>query len=832
MVSFRLAWRELRSSPARFLFVVLAVAVGVGALTGVRGFSRAFRNMLLADARTLMAADLTVRNFALPTAAQNQVLEELARQGVRRTWVTETVTMAATEASPQPVLVTLKAVDPAVYPFYGQLKLAPAVKLDAESVAVSEDLLPRLKTGVGGTVRLGGQPFRVAAVLASEPDRMTGTLNIGPRLMISRAGLDRTGLITEGSRASERFLFKLPPGGPGVEQARRRLKSAFPEATIADYRQTHPVITRGLDRATMFLSLVSLIAVIVGSLGAGMAMHAHIRQKIETIAILKCLGARPRQVLRIFGAQTLLLGAAGGVLGAAFGLAVEHAFPVLVARIFPQQPAIAFDPLASLQGFGIGVLTTLLFSLPPLVGLGQIRPSAIFRRDMPESRRRLPLQEWLAGAAILVGLALLAVSLARVEAWRVGAYFVVGLAVGVGALAGIARLLLAGLRVAGRALRLPPAVRHGVANLYRPGTQATAVLVALGVGVMFTLTIFLLQTSLLRQIVESAPAGMPNVFLVDIPAAEREAVTALVKGQQGVERPPEVMAAVAVRLVKVDGVPVGKNPLRGFSRRFLRTRTVTWAGAQPERTEIVAGAWWQGSGPQVCVAEEAARVLGIRPGMTLEWLVWGRVIQTRAACIHRPEPVGMTARFEFLFNPGVLENCPAIYYGSLRMRPRDVAGLQRTLYERFPTVTVINVADVLEIVQQVVDQIGMIYRFLSLFTVLAGAIILAASVAGTRFRRVRETAILKALGATRGRVAAIFSVEFLLLGLVAGVMGALLANAFTAAVLKGLFDARYTPALLPSLAAVAATAALAAGAGWAASYRILGMKPLAVLRDE
>lgn len=832
MLELRLAWRELRSSPARFLFVVLAVAVGVGALAGVRGFSRAFRSMLLTDARVLMGADLTVRNFALPTPSQTATLQSLERRGVRRTWVTETVTMAASDAAPQPLLVTLKAVDPAVYPFYGKLKLDPPATLDAGSAAVSGDLLIRLKTAVGGTVRLGGQDFRIAAVLVSEPDRMTGTLNIGPRVMITRAGLDRTGLITAGSRASERFLFRLPAAGPTVEQVRASLKKAFPESAIADFRETHPAITRGLNRATTFLSLVGLIAVVVGALGAGMAIHAHIQQRIETVAILKCLGARPRQVLRIFTAQALLLGTAGGALGVAMGVGVERAFPVLLARIFSQQPELAFDPLAALEGLATGVLATLLFALPPLMGLRGIRPALIFRRDMAETPRRSPRAMLLAGAAILAGMGVLAGALAEVDAWRVGAIFMASLALGIAVLAGVARLLLTGLRMATRALRLPPAVRHGAANLYRPGNQATTALIALGLGVMFTLAIFLVQTSLLRQIVESAPPGMPNVFLLDVPAAERNQVTALAARQPGVERAPEVTAAVAVRLLSIDGVPVGQRPLRGRARRFLRTRSVTWHATLPEGARILAGTWWQGSQPQVCAAEDTAALLGIRPGMNLQWDVWGRTIRTRVACVERPDTIRIASRFEFLFSPGVLEGFPAIYYGAVRVRPRDVPRLQRVLYERFPTVTVINVADVLETVQQVLDQIGLVYRFLSLFTVAAGAIILAASVAGTRLRRVRETAILKALGATRGRVAAIFSVEFLLLGTVAGLVGSFLANAFTAAVLKGLFEAGYTPPLLPNLAAIAGAALLAALAGWAASYRILGMKPLAVLRGE
>src|SRR3954454_15063906 len=234
----RIAWREMRASRAKFLFVVLAVAVGVGSLTGVRGFSRSFRHMLLREARTLMAGDMTIRVFALPNAEQDAVLKQLAARGVRRTWITETVTMASSATTPDPLLISVKAVDPGVYPFYGTVKLNPArplrEALDAQSVVVSDDLLIRLNVHTGDMLHIGGQDFRIAGVVTGEPDRMTGSLNVGPRVMVTRAGLDRTGLISLGSRAAERYLFALPAQAkPDVGEVRTILKQAFPEATIS-----------------------------------------------------------------------------------------------------------------------------------------------------------------------------------------------------------------------------------------------------------------------------------------------------------------------------------------------------------------------------------------------------------------------------------------------------------------------------------------------------------------------------------------------------------------------------------------------------------------------
>jgi len=847
--TFKLAWRDIRSAPGKFLFVILAVAVGVGALTGVRSFSRAFHLLLVRQARTLMAGDLSLRVFGQPNAQQAAAIAGLEQRGVRGTSVTETLTMANTAEVREPVLISVKAIDPAAYPFYGEVTLDPPAALravlDSRAAAVSADLLFRLKTHVGGDVRLGGQEFRIVAVLVSEPDRLTGSLNIGPRVMISRQGLERTGLIGLGSRASERFLFLLPPRGPDVQQVRNTLKQAFPEGLIADYRETHPIITRGLERSTTFLSLISLIALIVGALGVATAMHAHLQQKMDTIAVLKCLGARSGQVLRIYLTQTLALGLAGGLVGIAFGTLVQRVFPILIGRFFPVPPHMGLDFVPAAQGLAIGLLTTLLFTLPMLLGIREIRPAVIFRREMTEARPDW-LRRWsrsrqaiATAAAILVGIGLIAAWLAGTtlhDSLRIGAYFAGGLMVSLLVIAAIAWLLLRGLRLlmrgSGRAL--PVALRQGIANLYRPGNHAQTVLVTLGTGVMFTLTVYLVQHAMLTEMMQNAPPGMANVFMLDIPGAERQALTDLLKRQQGIEVQPEILSSVAMRLTLVNGVPVEKLALQEWGRRFLRTRSVTSVPARPRETEILSGAWWDGrpAVPQVCASEEAARILHLKAGMALDWSAWGRTIHSNLACIERTDSVRMAARFEFIFSPGSLDGFPAIYYGSVRVKPRDVAAVQRAIYEKMPTVTVINMADVLEIVQQVVDQIALVVRFVSAFTIVAGAIILASSVAGTRFGRVREVVILKTLGATRRRVAGIFSMEFLVLGAAAGLLGSALATGFAALVVKRLLKAEFHIDPVADLFSIALTALVAVAAGWLASYRILGQRPLEVLRDE
>src|SRR5215831_3472640 len=643
----RIAWRETRSSTVKFAFVVLGVAAGVGALSGVRGFSQSFESMLTKEARTVMAADLTARQFVLPEPNQTRQLDDLAGQGVQRTLITETVSMASSAAAAEsvPVLVSIKAVDPSRYPYYGSVNLNPPMALDQalkpDTAVAGEDVLIRLNLKTGDSIRVGGQDFRITATVVSEPDRMSGSLNIGLRMMMSREAFERTGLMQIGSRSAQRFLFKLQPGAPDVETARAAIKAALPESTVADFSQSHPIITAGLDRATVFLSLVSLIALIVGAIGVGMAMHAHLQQKMDHIAVMKSLGGTSREIIRIYALQTLLLGLAGGIVGVLVGRAVEQVFPALINKLFAIDAHITWHVAASFQGIAVGVLTTLLFTLPPLLAIRKIRPALILRRDMPEAR--LPWKQRIfenrgsigAGLGILAGIGGIAAWLS--ESPRVGGYFAGGLVFSLLVLAAAATFLLRLLREFLRRSpwRVAALTRQGLANLYRQGNQAQAILVALGLGVMFTLSVYLVQKSLVKEIIATAPPGMPNVFLIGVTEAQVEPLKALIEKQPGVAAAPILGPSVAARLVSIDGSSIAERDLRGVGRRFVNTRSVTWEDLQPTDVRVLQGAWWTKDmkDPVVSVDDEAAKTLQIAPGAWLELTASGRTIRARVAAI-------------------------------------------------------------------------------------------------------------------------------------------------------------------------------------------------------
>ena len=852
----RIAAREMRSSRGKFFFVILSVAIGVAALTGVRGFSSSFRSTLLTHARAILAADLSARTTSQPTPAESKGLADIQAEGVQFTPVTELLSMASDPKTFDPLLVSLKAVDPSQYPYYGEVDLAPQAKLasvlDADSVVVADDLLVRLKLNVGDKLKLGNKLFRIASVVTNEPDRLSSSFAAGPRVLMSRAGLESSGLLAPGSHAGQRYLFKVPPPHSGapisderVQELKTRLMKLLPESQVTDYRETNPALTAGLDQATSLLSLMSLVALVLGAVGVAMAMRAHLAQRLDTIAIMKSLGANSTQIIKIYLIQTLLLGLAGGLLGVIMGVGVQMAFPYLLANLINVTPELHLDFHAIANGLGAGMLTTLLFTLPPLLDIRGVRPILILRRAVDEvdepfaasvlRRLRKNAVQFVAFALILGGLTVIAYRVS--DSREVGKWFSVGLVSVLAVLLAASWTVLKTLKyfLSKTRLHLPSALRHGLANLYRPGNPSSALLAALGMGVMQIMTVFLMQHAVVQQLHISSSPKLPNIFLIDIANDEIDGMRKLLANSKVVTAPPELLPVVSSRILALNGTDAADIKTKNFPHRMLQNINLTWAAEPPPGETVTEGKWWpanQASGKAlVAVADRQAERLGIKVGSTITFAAQDKQFDATVVALTRSDGQHAYARAEFILPEASLKGLPIIWYGGVHADPARVGELQRALYAAYPTVTVINVAQALETIRGVVVQIIYVVQFLAAFSIFAGIVILASSIAGTRYRRIREVVVLKTLGATRTRIATIFSIEFAVLGLVAGLIGVFFANL----VVRGLLKVLTIPNQIQwglSLSGLLLTGALTVATGWVASHRILGQKPLEVLREE
>ncbi len=910
----RIAARELRSSTSKFVFVILSVAIGVAALTGVRGFSSAFRQTLLVRARSILAADLAARMFQQPDARQVQRLEALSSTGVRLTPVTEMAGMATAYNSLDPLLVALKAIDPAQYPYYGGVELQPRLPLaqavGGDNVAVGDDLLIRLKLKVGDRIQLGDATLRIAAVVLSEPDRLSGSFAAGPRILLTQQQLAATHLLAPGSRAGQRYLFKLPrKDDAAVARLKLELETILPEAQVTDYRETNPAITMALDRATGVLSLVSLVALVLGAVGVAMAMRTHLLQRMDSIAIMKSLGALSSHILRIYLLQTLLLGLIGGVMGVALGIGVQLVLPLLLAKLLGITPELHIAASAIFAGLATGLLTTVLFTMPPLLDIRNIRPILILRRNVEEGasgttwwndfraavyeyrvawiallgsfpgrwlarlftfpgrmlnwtgeweaflamvlllclgtvllssvlRRRVAAKgaQVAAGIVIAAGITLIATTLS--DSKEVGRIFTGGLAAVLLVLLLTSWALLALLRVflSGTRASLTPVLRHGLANLYRPGNPSAALLAALGLGVMQIASVFFLSHALINELKLSTQPTLPNIFLIDIGPSEIDGVRSLLRQQTSVRSEPEMLPVIASRILSVNGVAAANLKLQNFPARFLQSISLTWTESLPPGTKVVRGSFWSAGSmlSQVAIGRRMSERLHADVGSHIVFAAAGdpdHPIDAEVTAIIQSDGQHAYSRSEFLLPKSTLADLPTVWYGGAHVDPSRVGELQRALYAKYPTVTVINVAQAMETLRGVLLQVSLVVQFLAGFSIFAGLVILASAIAGTRYRRIREVVVLKTLGAARTRIAAIFSIEFATLGLVAGLVGLVFANLTTRVVLRKL-DLDYHFLRTTNLLALAGIAMLTVLTGWLASYRVLGQKPLEVLREE
>jgi putative ABC transport system permease protein len=632
------------------------------------------------------------------------------------------------------------------------------------------------------------------------------------------------------------------PSGITPQSVRHDLEAALPDAQVMDYREGNPALTDGLDRATAILSLICLVAMVLGAIGVAMAMHAHLEQRMDMLAILKAIGANSADLLRIFLLQTLGLGLAGGLLGVTAGLCVMLALPAVFGRLLQIHTVFSFPWRSIGAGLGTGLLTTLLFCLPPLLDVRGVRPVLVLRRLVESDAAGVGgffARLWSRRLQLLLSLVVLAalggIAWALSDSPAIGTVFAIGLAVALVVLLALAAITLRAVRFLLNRVRLHLAsfFRQGLANLYRPGNQSAPVLASLGTGVMLILAVYLMQSAILHEIRETASPKLPNLFVVDVTTEEADAFKSFFDRLPGVTEPLDLMPVVRGQFVSINGVSVEQLRGQHYPLRMLENAELSWASAPPSGDKIMQGKWWSSPDVQeIAVAEWAAQRLHLGIGSSVELATaLNGTHKLKVAVIYRADGQHLGTRVPFVLPAALLKGEAATWYGGGHVDPRQVGNIERALFASYPTVSTINLADVLNRIESVVDQITFVIRFLAGFSIFAGLMILASSIASTRFRRMREAVVLKTLGATRMRIIRTFSVEFSVLGLLAGVVGAIFANLLTERLLHRMQIAFHIEwgALVVALIG---TAILATATGWIASYRILGLRPLEVLREE
>lgn len=838
-----MARREGRASWRRIGLYMAAISLGVAALVSINAFRADVTRGIREQSRNLLGADLEVRSrraFPPPILA---VLDSLAAAGTPVSYVTNFGSMALARRSGRTRLVNVRAITGG-YPYYGAIETDPPglwseLQRDRRAL-VDPAVLVQLEAQLGDTLSIGEARFVISGELARVPGEVGLRSAIGPRVYIPGAYLDETGLLTFGSRAFFAAYLRFPDA-PSVERFLNRYNELF-EANRVGYdtvSEREEELTESLDLLARYLGLVGLVALILGGIGVASAVSVFVKDKLETVAVLRCVGATQRTVFAVYVLQAALMGLAGAAAGAGLGVLVQHALPTLLADFLPLEveASLAWGPVAA--GLAIGVWVAVLFALLPLLAVRDVTPLRALRREVErEPSRRDPIR---IAAYIALGASVLLLSLWQAPQRAAGLAF----AGAIGVTTAVLGLMAWSLTRATRRLfprRAPYVVRQGIANLFRPHNQTVAVTLAVGFGVFLLGTLAVVQQNLLDQIALDSSPERPNLVIFDIQEDQRAGVeqTFAARGLAV----PAMTPIVPARIARVNGRTaeeiradtLGPRPARWALRREYRN---TYRDTLVQTERLVAGRWW-GSGasgrgaapPRISVEEGLAQELRVDIGDRITWDVQGVEIDTEIASLRHVNWARFEPNFFVVFEPGVLEDAPTSFVTLARVPGATArAELQRDLVIRYANLSAVDLTLLLQTVDTLLGSVALAIRFMALFSIASGGLVLFGAIATSRFQRLRESVLLKTLGARARQVIKILVTEYLALGALAGLTGAVLAGAAGWALVTFFFGVTFRLAIVPLLALAVAVIIATTAIGVLNSREVFRRAPLAVMRE-
>ena len=836
-----LTLREIRSSWRRLLFFFLSIALGVGSVVALRSLIQNLTHAVGTDTRELMTADLEVTTTSDFSPADLDKIEKIVNSSGIVEARNEVITTSSMARPVDPEnervkFVELKGIEPP-FPLVGKFQLDNGqpfdfALLDNDGALVARILLEDLNVKIGDKIAMGESEFEIRGSFDQEPGGSSG-FRLGARVFVEKKAFDSSGITRDRSRVRRRILYRTSDNPTGlVKELRDALKGTT--ITVQSYRETQERLGEQFERTENYLSLTGLLILVLGGIGVWNVSRAFVEQKRKSVAVLKCLGASGSRIITVYVLQILTL----GLIGSLFGIVLAQGALLFVKSQFSAElpAAMSYAVAASSSGQGIllGVMISLLFSALPLLQVRNIKPRLLLRDENNVSFRRLDKVRWLIGALSLVGLLGLAVW--QAGSLIVGVFFIVGLTLTSLVLYAAATVLV---RVLLRMRSLGNfSLRQAVNSLYRPGNQTRVILLAVGLGTFVVLAVQLLQSNLVREFDFTRNQRLPALFFIDIQKSQIDDLVALIKARTGEEA--EATPTVRARIAFINGEPINfqQREVRQQQGQIGREFAVTYRSAMDKNESVIAGRWWpeneMSDVPEVSVFEEMADTLNVTAGDSITFDISGRKLTARVANIRKIDLRNTRTAFVFVFRPGALEKAPQSYAATIlrRIEPTDRQRLQREILLRFPNVQIFDVADIVAAVQKLINNFVIAISFVGTFVILSGILILIGSIALTKSQRVYENAIMKTLGTRRPTLTAILLSEYGLLGLLAGIIGALFATILSFAVSKYVMeiDWEFEPVML--LAGIAATTLVVMTVGSIASFDVLFRKPLATLRGQ
>ena len=835
---FQMAWRDSRRNRSRLLLFISSIILGIAALVAIYGLGYTLERDIDSQAKTLIGADLALDANQPPDPAIQQLIDSLGKTG-KSASENNFASMIYFTKSGGTRLAQVRAVS-AGFPFYGRLETRPVNAYERftkqEGALVERTLLLQFNAQTGDSIRVGEKTFLILGEILQSPGKTGFSAAVAPAVWIPKQDLNATGLLQKGSRINYLYYFKFDSEKIIQELVPRietRLQDAGWDIETVESRKRNT--GRAFEDLNEFLKLVSFIALLLGCIGVASAIHIYVREKITSIAILKCMGATNQQAFLIFLMQMLAIGLIGSILGAILGTAIQFILPAVFSDFLPIEISMQVSWKAIAQGILVGLLVSLLFALWPLLGVRKVSPLNTLRVTATHN------SWWQDPWRLLVGVGILAFifgfSWLQIGTAGAAAGFTLGVILSFLLLSGAAWLLIYGIR------RFFPSQlayvwRQGFANLFRPNNQTVILVVAIGLGSSFIALLFYIQEVLTGKVQMAASENQPNLVVFDIQPAQKDSLFLLTREFQ---------------LPVIQDVPIitmRLSEIKGYSAADLKADTTidiprrafdgeiraTYRDSLTEAETLVEGKL-QDSARSVddiliSIEEGYAKRLKVKLGDEIVFNVQGAPIRTKVGSFRQVDWNRVQTNFRVIFPKGVLEQAPKFHVLVTRVPSADYsAKYQRALVETFPTVSVIDLNLILTVVDDILDKIRFVIQFIGGFSIVTGIIVLIASILISKYQRMQETVLLRTLGATSKQVFAITALEYFFLGALAAFTGIVLALIGAALLARFSFDTIFIPPLLPTLLIFIAITGLTVLIGLLNSRSVLKAPPLSILNS-
>jgi putative ABC transport system permease protein len=818
--------RDWKSGELAVLFGALLVAVT--ALTAVGFFTSRISQAITAQAGEVLAADLRLES-ARPLDADGAYAREAERRGLQ---VGRTLSFASVVfAGETSQLASVRGVS-SEYPLRGAVRISDepyGVGRETDGIPARGEvwadarLLARLNVPVGGTLTVGALQLRVSHVLEYRPDQGSAFVDLAPAMLVNLDDVPGTKLLQPGSRAQWALLFAGPFAQVDAYETWLRARRK-PGERLVDVAESSDQVKSAMERSGRFLNLSALVTVLLAAVAVAMGARRYARRHLDNVALMKCMGATQRFVLAVSTMELVFVALLGAVAGIVLGWIAQSGIAWLVRDLVKGTlPPPSFAP--AWLGLATAVAIVVGFALPPLLQLGRVPPARVLRRNLEPPPLRY-------GAAyVIAAAALLGVLYALVRDVKLVTYAAIGTVVTAVVLFAAGWMLVK----ATRGLRGGAGVawRYGLANVSRRGPESVVQIVAFGLGLTVLLLLAIVRNDLLDEWKRSLPADAPNHFLINIPPDATGPLQQFFT-ERGVA-PPVLAPWVRARLTQVNGRPVAELGVKSDRGRAFaeREQNLSWSSAVPPDNRVVDGTWWTNpspSKPEVSIATEFRDELGLKLGDRLTFDVGGEQIEATVSNVRRVRWDGFRPNFFIVFSPGVLDGATGTFMTSVHL-DRNQRSMLAELVRRFPSITVFDVETILAQVREVMDRASLAVQSVFAFTLLAGLVVLLAAIQSTRDERRYESAMLRTLGASRGTVLRGVAMEFVALGLLAGVLAATCASVAEYFLATRLFQLKYDFDGVVWIVGLVAGAVLVGAAGTFATRSVVRTPPVATLRQ-